>query len=95
MHIHKICTSISHYEHTFVDIFKIKSLISKDEMMSETEACGRRYECKNTLKGGQKCQLLADILSLKGQFQVSSRQLFHSNEACNLPKAYGDGITRN
>jgi hypothetical protein len=29
-----------------VDIFETKSLISTDKMMSETEACGRRYVCK-------------------------------------------------
>jgi hypothetical protein len=29
---------------------------------------------QNTLRRGQKCQLITDILRLKGQFQALSRQ---------------------
>lgn len=38
--------------------------------------------CAKHVERGEKCQLITDILRLKGQFQVLSRQLFHSNEAC-------------
>jgi hypothetical protein len=46
--------------------------------------------CAKHIERGEKCQLITDILRLKGQFQVLFRQLFRSNEACSLPKAYGE-----